>query len=344
MFDDGTAAAGAKTKKSGRLVVTSVAMIYGSDSVLTKLAYAGGFNSMNLMVCRFLLAAAIFLCLTRRAGEPLLPPVGRRGMVFLIGFLQMCGSLLLYTSFSYLPPTIGVLFYYTYPSLTSLVAHFCYHVRLRRINMLALALSALGLVLLYWNAETTLSLAGICCALGAAAIQGFRLNLVVRVAPLVPVYTYNLNTLLIVGVLGAAVGATGWFGSLSLTGIEPSAWLPFVILAIGVTFLANLLFNRFIHYVGAVEAALIMLLEPPTAAVLAFLLFGDVFSGWQWLGAALVPAAVALSPLAEARLFRAGNMVSVVSDKNDLRAKRIVTRIKNKRKKEEEQHEQQISQ
>ncbi len=39
---------------------------------------------------------------------------------------------------------------------------------------------------------------------------------------------------------------------------------------------------------GATRASMITLLEPPTAALVAWLIFGETFTGLQWLGFATV--------------------------------------------------------
>ena len=82
-------------------------------------------------------------------------------------------------------------------------------------------------------------------------------------------------------------------------GTKPFA--GFLILAIGSTFLAFLLQIRAQKLLSPSVASMLFLLESPFAACFAYFLLGERLNASQWLGAALIVAAVVASSLEEAR-------------------------------------------
>jgi drug/metabolite transporter (DMT)-like permease len=208
----------------------------------------------------------------------------------------LAGVVLLYLALALLPATLAILFFYAYPSFTSLLHMLLKRGSLGAPRLLALLISGGGLILLYWSSSGGLSFWGVACALATALLQAFKLFQTARLLPRISAASLNLfnaftTTIAVslVFVLQGVFSAQG-FG---LAAISGAGWLYMLALGMFVTVFGNLFMTLGIQYVGAVDTSLVLLLEPLTTAVLAFLIFGDRLSHWQIVGGLLILLAVA---------------------------------------------------
>jgi len=223
----------------------------------------------------------------------------------------LAGVIMLYLALALLPATLAILFFYAYPSFTSLL-----HILLKRgplgaPRLLALLISALGLILLYWSSNASLAFWGVVCALASALLQASKLFQTARLLKHISAARLNLftafTTTLATGLFFLTRGFSG-AGGFGLAAISGSGWLYMLTLGMVVTVFGNLFMTQGIHNVGAVDTSLVLLLEPLTTAGLAFLIFGDQLSLWQSLGGLLILLAVALP--AAANLKRKQNSLA----------------------------------
>jgi drug/metabolite transporter, DME family len=92
-------------------------------------------------------------------------------------------------------------------------------------------------------------------------------------------------------VAAAVMGLTGLYRPLAWpTEVAPEAWLLY--LGVVTAALALLAFSWGAARLSPTALTVATLLEPLTAVVLAALLLGEHFSGWQWLGAAMLLASI----------------------------------------------------
>lgn len=103
----------------------------------------------------------------------------------------------------------------------------------------------------------------------------------------VPVYT--IATL---GLLLLCVGSGA-----ALTGFPPRIWIGFLLLAIIPTIFGHTVFNWLLGYLRADTVSVAILAEPVGAAVLAFLIFGEVPSMWTIVGAPLILGGLVLASI-----------------------------------------------
>jgi drug/metabolite transporter (DMT)-like permease len=174
-------------------------------------------------------------------------------------------------------------------------------------RLIALVVSALGLMLLYWSSTAGLSFWGVACALAAALLQAGKLFQTAALLPRISAANLNLFT-----ASTTTIAASFFFmlqGILSpqgfgLSAVSGAGWLYMLILGMFVTVFGNLFMTLGIKYVGAVDTSLVLLLEPLTTAVLAFMVFGDMLGSWQVMGGLLILLAVALPAVANMRQTR----------------------------------------
>ena len=302
-----------KAPKGGIITAVGAALLFGTESVAVQLGYAGGFNLITLATFRFFLGVLVFLAVLIITKS--LPMVERkfRSRVLLLAFLRLANSLLLYASLMFLPAALAILFFYSYPSFTAIFSRVIFKNPMSRITLYSLIVSAIGLALLYSSSLAGLSVLGVVFAILSAVFNALNMNLASTVFPYVNLYTYsfNVNVLVLAGYV--IVSLLDIWGGFTLHGINPDGWLSAVYLGIFVSACASFLMSRGIKLINPVNTSLIMLLEPPCAALLALLFFNDVLTLPQMLGGIIILLAVAL-PLIKNR--RGKSQEIAVGEKN----------------------------
>ena len=289
----------------GYLVLISSAIIWGAEGVLVKLCYDNGFSLLNLSITRYLLALPLFALLAVLYKAPFLPPRALLKPMLLLSVNVVAGVVFLYLALYLLPAALAILFFYAYPSFTSILYRLMGRGPVGPLRVAALVISAAGLVLLYCSSLAGLAPWGVACALLSAALQAGKLYQTAALLEQVKVWTLNfftaLFTLISFSLFGLFYGAFGHGGVWAVDIIMPAGWIYALILGLVVTVFGNLFMNLGVGWLGAVDTSLVLLLEPPTTAVLAFIVFGDLLNTWQMTGGILILAAVALPAVANLR-------------------------------------------
>ena len=288
----------------GYSVLVLSAIIWGTEAILVKLCYSGGFSVAGLLSLRYLAALPVFVLILKIRGEPLKPPPALLIPMLKLSANVLAGVVTLYLALALLPPTLAILFFYAYPAFTSLLYLWFKRGPLGAPRLLALLISALGLILLFWSSQAGLSGWGVACALASALLQAVKLFQTASLLPRISAARLNFFTALTTAIAAslfwaaqAAFSAGGW----GIAAISGPAWLYLLALGMIVTVFANLFMTLGIHYVGALDTSLVLLLEPLTTAALAFFIFGDLLNPWQTVGGLLILLAVALPAAANLR-------------------------------------------
>ncbi len=280
-------------KAYGYLATFCGAIILGTEAILAQLCYDGGFSVITILAVRYAMATVIFLAVALIKKLDFTIPKAERRSVLILGLLTVFGITALFFAFALLPAALAILFLYAYPSLTALVAKLFFHQKLSKVSIIALIFSAVGLVMLYWTSAAALSIVGISLALLAALEQSIKLNLLEKHLPNLNLITYNFFIMLMATVVFFLVAPFTHDFSLA---VEPKAWIYAVLLGVGVTVLSNFFMTSGVNIIGAVDAGIIFLAEPPTTALLAFIIFADQLSPGQMVGGMLILVAAALPP------------------------------------------------
>ena len=109
-------------------------------------------------------------------------------------------------------------------------------------------------------------------------------------------YVVPVCTVATVGLLLLCIGTGA-----SLTGFPLRVWIGFLLLAIIPTIFGHTVFNWLLGYVRADTVSVAILAEPVGAAVLAFLIFGEVPSVWTIAGAPLIVGGLVLASIGGSR-------------------------------------------
>ena len=268
--------------------VTS-AIAFGTMPVFAKHAYDAGAEPIPLLAGRFTTAAVVLIIFTTLRRETWRLRRTGATRVFLLGALAYAfESALFFAALERAPASVVTLVFYSYPLWTSLGGFATRLEPFDRRLIAALALSGIGLLLIF--SVPTTSLAGPLIALAAALAVTVYYLFAQVVTRDVPSLAAAIHT-----AAGAAFSLTAV--SVATTRELPSGALVWACLLGLVTAIAFACLYAAIIRIGSARTAVAHMLEPVTTVVLAIALLGEVLTWKIALGAALVVSALPILAL-----------------------------------------------
>lgn len=283
-----------KATLGGIAVVVMAAFVISINNVLAPLVYATGSNPLTLVSLRF--AGFILMCgawLALRRG-PVLRSLSRRDTLECggAGIVFTGGACCLLFGFAYAPVSLVVLVFYLYPLMTigldALLDRRWPEARQIVCAVAALAGLALSLQVLDDRVDRTGLVFGFFAALGLAGSFTWSGRRLAHIDSTVSTFLMSASGFVLVT---AVTLASGRFDAGALTPAAVS-----LIAAAIVTFSAAFfLMFAGIRLVGATRAAMLMNLEPVFTIALSVAVLAETLSDRQFLGAAVVIAAVTVA-------------------------------------------------
>lgn len=280
----------------GVILTILVAISFAVNSTLAAIAYQHGANPLSALTFRTAAAALTVLIILRVWRVP----VNISGRVKLIG-IGLGGFLAAYSygvlgAIEHLPVALVVLTFYLYPMLTGFGAWITGQEPITPRQVIALLAAFAGLALALDVFGQSLSLTGIAMAAGAAVIITVMMLIM---APLVkgrdsrPISLYMLASgacvfIILDIIAGEFALPASLEGRLAFAGV--GAFYSFSIIGIFVA----------ISKIGPVRVALLMNVEPLSSVILGVAVLGQVLTPIQFLGAAIVLAAITFAAFAKA--------------------------------------------
>lgn len=276
--------------------------LWGGGALVAQFAIDRGLAPHNLALARFALGLPLLLWWHWRHAQPArpAPAVGRRrrqehAMIAGVG-LAMAGSVTSWFAAiavlgAALPTVISVC---CAPLVVTLISVLRGYERLTRVVLCALALSLSGVLLIALPAgDVALPeqfLAGVAWSLASAALHALVVLGHARMPSHVPAVSSAALSMgaaaLCMAVLAAVQGLQWPSGA--------AVWWSVAYTGVVTTSLAYLLFAWGARRLGPTAAGVCTLVEPLVATALAAWLLGEALSPRQWLGAALLGAAMLL--------------------------------------------------
>lgn len=279
----------------GRLCALGSAVSYGMVAPLAGMAYAGGASPGSVVLSRLLfgmLAAAAVVAVLRRQWTLRRSEWLGMGLVSVAWIVVTVAYM---ASFYYIPVSLAVLIFFTFPVLIAIMAPLVDGRRPGMITLAAAVLAFLGLVLALGPDIKGLDWRG--CGLAFLAAVGgmsaFILSRRLVVEQDMFTFSFHLHAICVLAVLLALpavgppalpAGMEGWIG---LFGVG-----AFYVAAVVQQFAA-------IRLAGPARASIVFNAEPIITMIAAGLLLGELLGPWQLAGAALVIAAVLWSARAD---------------------------------------------
>lgn len=264
------------------------ALSFSVADVLGKIVFASGMDVLSLVTLRGILAAAFFW-FWLRASPPAVPHSPRARLIAIgLGLLFSLNVFGLLLAIDVLPLSVAILAYFIYPLVTGIAAAALGLERLGWLSFVTAGAAFLGLALMLGTEPGTLAPIGLIGAFGAAACRVIGL-LVTRA---------KLG--------GTDARATTWYSlapvalvfiavSLATQHFQPpqnaTGWLAFVGMGITTTLSTYWIYVSTAR-IGAFRTALALNLEPVLASMFSVALLGEVVSGLQLLGGAIMVAAL----------------------------------------------------
>lgn len=275
---------------------------FSGKPVLVKAAYVHGIDTTTLLTLRMLFAAPLFVLMALWAGR-MTQAVSRREIAALagLGFLgYYLGSFLDLAGLQYVSAGFGRLILYLYPTLVLLLSAAFLRQPLRAPQLLSLALSYAGIVLVFAEEVKIAGAAGQ-TAIGALLVFGSAVTYAVYlVTGSRLVHKFGsmrfsaYASLIATGFVLAHFTATRPLEALRA---GPDVYLLVAVLAVFSTVLPLWLMAEGLRRIGASQVSLIGCIGPVATLAFAALFLGEAVTAMQLAGAALVLAGVLIISL-----------------------------------------------
>jgi drug/metabolite transporter (DMT)-like permease len=284
------------------IVCTLIGAIgFSGKTVIVKLAYRYGVDTMTLLALRMLFALPFFLLMAWWAGMP--SALTRRDWVSLIGLGFMgyyLGSYLDLAGLQYISAGLGRLILYLYPTLVLAFSALFLKTRVGRRELVSLALSYGGIVIVfgtemkYGGELATIALGGILVFGSAVTYAGYLVagsSLVRKVGSMrFTSYASIAASCFVLGTFFATRGTAALAVPREVYGLA-------VILSVFSTVLPLWFMAEGLKRIGANQASLVACIGPIATIVFAWMFLGEPVTAVQSAGAAFVLAGVMIISL-----------------------------------------------
>ena len=272
------------------------AVCYGTNPLGALNLYAEGMATGSVLFYRFGLAWLIIAAVVIARGESLAVSWRQFGVLSALGVLFSASSLTLYLSFHHIAAGVASTLLFTYPVMTAVIMALFFGERITLRTASSIALSLVGVVLLYWGgAEGRLSTLGVVLVLISALTYAVYIIVVGRSQLRMSPFKINFYVL-IYCTLGALLYSllSGTPITLPQTG---RSWFFVGWLAVVPAIMALVMMVYSAKYLGSTPTAILGALEPLTAVMIGVLVFAEPFTLNLAIGIVLILSAVVIIAL-----------------------------------------------
>ncbi len=257
---------------------------FGTVPILALFAYQGGIGVFTLLFLRFSLASILLFIYILIKKRNIKITKNQLIKIFIMGGIFY--SLFSYCYFSaiqYIPASLAVLLFYTFPFIIAILSHFLGELLSKKI-VYAIIISFLGLMLVMGKTDGEISFLGIMLAFGASVFYSL--------------YTlygdYILKDISLITTIAyvCLFAAFSFFSIGLMTGnlqfqFTQNTWLPIIGISL-VSMLGFLAFFQGIKLTSPTSVSILSMIEPLVTIVLSIIFFGEWFNLLQIFGALLV--------------------------------------------------------
>ncbi len=275
-----------KSKLLGITFAIISAVVFGVMPLLTKALYQMGCNAISVPFYRYLIIAIVFALYMRREGVSFKL---QKSALWQVAIAAFCGVyitvVLLFKSYYLIPSGVATTVHFLYPVIVSVGGIVISKKLGQPLNYVALALSIIGIFLLFDISGSINWLGVVFCLIAAAGFAFYILfieysNLKYENA-LVLAFYFN-----VMGVV--YFGAHGLISGEIALNYPPRAWGMLLIFAFLVGLGGSLAFQIAIGYIGGQSASILSTVEPITSIVIGALILDEVMTFKMAMGMALI--------------------------------------------------------
>lgn len=272
-------------KKMGILLTAISAACFGFLPIFASLAYKNGGNAVTVISIRFLTATVILWSIVLFKGKNYKLGKNKIIQICMLGILGYISATAGYfAALNYISAPLVALLFYTNPTIVCILSYFLFKEDINLNKGIALALSALGLLLIVGLSLGSINIRGVLLAVLAAFMySGYIIageKIVTGIDPVVTT-TYIATA--------CAISALG-YGALtgSFARINPVIITYCSLMAVFSTVIAILLFFEGVKRIGASQVAIVSTVEPMVTVLMSVLLLGERMNLSQLMGGSLV--------------------------------------------------------
>lgn len=279
---------------------------FGLIPIFALYAYKGGANVTTLLFFRFTMAAVFFFLYVFKKNIKLDLTRSQILSLFILGgVLYTLQSSFYFSSVKFIPASLAVLLFYTYPVFVALLSSLVIKEMLTAQIFSSIGLATIGLIMVLGTSFNNINSYGVMLAFGAALVYSVYIVLGNRVVKQLPVMVTSAFVTLFASISYLVVGISTFNIKLDLT-VE--AWMAVAGVALFSTILAIFTFFRGIELIGSTKASILSMIEPLVTIAFSALLFYERLSLLQVLGGIFVLLSSVYVVTAEVRKGAAGKI------------------------------------
>ena len=258
---------------------------FGTVPVLALFAYDGGINVFTLLFLRFTLASILlflYIFITKQKIK-----LNKKQMfnIFIMGgVFYSIFSFCYFSAIRYIPASLAVLIFYTYPFITAAISSFLLNMELTIKIIGAILVSFIGLIFVLGKTSGDIVIIGLLFAVGAAVFYSVYTLFGDHILKDVPL----LTTIAMVCLFAAFSFLTiGLLSNNVSFAFDYSTWLPVIGIAV-VSMLGFLAFFQGIKMTNPTSISVLSMIEPVVTIILSIIFFNELLNYYQLFGAVLV--------------------------------------------------------
>ena len=264
------------TRTKGFLATVVSATFFGFIPLMVKIVCSGGGNTLAAAFYRFALSLPVLYIYLKCKKIPMGITKTQLRDIILITVLGYGGTtLILFSSYNYIPLGMATTIHFTYPVFTILGCLLFLHEKIVPAKVVAACLS-FGGILFFYEADGSVSALGVALAFVSGMTYAFY-TIYLRESSLKDMDSvkliFCLNTVGAV-MMGALALITGDFTA-SLT---QAAWAVAIFLAVSASFIGVLGYQIGVKYIGPQSTSILSTFEPITSVIVGVLVYNEGFS------------------------------------------------------------------
>lgn len=277
----------ARNRVTGLLLVMGSAIIYGVSPTLMKVTFAYGGNGLLSTFYTSLFALPMLWLWAKWAHVSLRVDRKLFGKIALLSLGTWPTSLLLYSSYAFIPVGMATTLHFVFPVVTAIYLTVFWHEKFSPMNIVALALAVAGIVCMSANGLPGGSLIGILLALSSGFAWAFYIVYVEKSGlsqqhpALINFYMALANAIFAGIACMITAGKIALYPSLAI-------WVLVVFNALIHRVAGNAMFQVGVRSTSAFSASIFSTFEPVTSIIVGVLFLGERFNATQIAGLVLI--------------------------------------------------------
>lgn len=286
-------------KTRGFLLGTLGSITYGLNPMFALPLYAVGINVASVLFYRYTIAVVLLAIIMWWRHESFKLAWKDVPMTVIAGLLFAFSSQFLFDSYRYMDVGIASTLLFVYPVFVTILMVTIYNEKVSSLTIFSIVLALAGIALLYdGNGDETLNTVGVLFVMGSALSYALYMVMVNR-SRLSRLSTLKLSFYALLFGLCVFIVKLDFLRSLNDLPTTFDTWKNIIGLALFPTIISLVTMTIAIHDIGSIPVSILGALEPVTALLIGYALFGEILSTTDIIGVTLVISAVILLIIAK---------------------------------------------